>query len=121
VLDRYLATDQARRSAQIALIAEVAIQFLTERELDEQLVVARETLEAVKASYELNQHSFDNGVDSYLTVLSAQQDLYHSQQSLIQARAERLANLISLYKALGGGWNEHTVGMAPGSAAARSH
>jgi multidrug efflux system outer membrane protein len=37
-------------------------------------------------------------------VLLAQQDLYAAQQSLIQTRLSRLANLINLYKALGGGW-----------------
>jgi len=37
-------------------------------------------------------------------VLLSQQDLYNSQQDLLQARFRRLSSQISLYKAVGGGW-----------------
>jgi multidrug efflux system outer membrane protein len=40
-------------------------------------------------------------------VLTAQTDLYSSQQSLITARMQRLQNLVDLYQALGGGWIQH--------------
>jgi len=52
------------------------------------------------------------GVDSYLQVLTAQTNLYTAQQSLINARAARLENLVNLYVALGGGWIANT-GEAP--------
>ncbi|MBH9672848.1 TolC family protein, partial [Burkholderia contaminans] len=42
--------------------------------------------------------------DSYLSVLTAQTDLYSAQQSLISARLARWTNLVDLYRALGGGW-----------------
>jgi multidrug efflux system outer membrane protein len=45
-------------------------------------------------------------------VLTAQTNLYAAQQSLINARAARLTNLVGLYVALGGGWLQHT-GEAP--------
>jgi multidrug efflux system outer membrane protein len=48
------------------------------------------------------------GVDPYLTVLTAQTDLYNAQQALVQARLGRLTNLVDLYQDLGGGWIEHT-------------
>jgi outer membrane protein, multidrug efflux system len=44
-------------------------------------------------------------------VLTAQQDLYAAQSTLITARTDRLANLISLYKALGGGWETREIAM----------
>jgi multidrug efflux system outer membrane protein len=43
-------------------------------------------------------------VDSYLAVLLAQQDLYTAQRDLVSTRSDRLANLITRYKSLGGGW-----------------
>jgi len=49
------------------------------------------------------------GVDSYLPTLDSQSALYSGQQSLITLKQAEPANLITLYKALGGGWNEHTV------------
>jgi len=53
---------------------------------------------------ELATARYDQGEDSYLNVLSAQQDLYSAQQGMIGAQYNRLLALISLYQALGGGW-----------------
>ena len=44
------------------------------------------------------------GVDSYLAVLDAQRSLYAAQQTLIALRLTRSANLVTLYRVLGGGW-----------------
>ena len=49
-----------------------------------------------------------NGADNYLTVLTAQTGSYKTQLTLVSARQVRLANLIDLYRSLGGGWIEHT-------------
>jgi len=56
-----------------------------------------------------------NGIDNYLSVLEAQTDLYTAQQSLVAARLARASNLVTLYKALGGGWIAH-AGDAPRAA-----
>ena len=54
--------------------------------------------------YDLSNLRYRQGDDTYLNVLSAQQDLYNAQQGKIQAQYNKLASQISLYKALGGGW-----------------
>ncbi|WP_420991597.1 efflux transporter outer membrane subunit [Cupriavidus sp. 30B13] len=54
----------------------------------------------------LSDLRYRNGVDSYLSVLTAQTDLYNAQQLLISARLQRLTNLVDLYQFLGGGWIE---------------
>src|SRR5882724_6094373 len=79
-LENYFATEEARRSVHIALVAEVAIQYLTERQLDEQLALTRQTLAAVQSSYDLNKHSFDAGTTSEL-------DLQTSAAQVQTARA----------------------------------
>jgi multidrug efflux system outer membrane protein len=43
-------------------------------------------------------------VADYLTVLTAQNGLYAAQQSLVSTRLGRLTSLVTLYRALGGGW-----------------
>ena len=58
-----------------------------------------------KRRYELASIRYRYGADTYLSVLSAQQDLYNAQQALIQAQFNKLSSLISLYQALGGVWN----------------
>jgi multidrug efflux system outer membrane protein len=47
---------------------------------------------------------YRQGEDNYLNVLSSQQDLYGAQQGLLSAQYNRIASQISLYQALGGGW-----------------
>jgi multidrug efflux system outer membrane protein len=71
-LENYFATAEARRSAQIALVAEVANQYLTERELDEQLKMTRQTLAAVQNSYNLIKASYDAGASSELDLRTAE-------------------------------------------------
>jgi multidrug efflux system outer membrane protein len=44
--------------------------------------------------------------------------VYSAQQALQQVRLTRLQNLVTLYKALGGGLNERAAEDAPASAAA---
>jgi multidrug efflux system outer membrane protein len=51
---------------------------------------------------------FRTGVDSYLGVLDSQRSLYTAQQTLVGLKLSRLQNLVTLYKALGGGWSEHS-------------
>jgi outer membrane protein, multidrug efflux system len=67
---------------------------------------AREALVAAQQRrYDLTEKRYRQGVDSYLSVLLAQQDLYSAQRDLVSTYTDRLANLITLYKSLGGGWN----------------
>lgn len=60
-------------------------------------------------SYRLSTARFKAGVDSYLNVLDSQRSLYGAQQGLIGTRLAQQANLVSLYKVLGGGWREHNA------------
>jgi multidrug efflux system outer membrane protein len=60
-------------------------------------------------AYRLAEMRFGSGVDSYLTTLDAQRSLYAAQQQLVAIREAELANQVTLYKALGGGWAQHTA------------
>jgi outer membrane protein, multidrug efflux system len=55
---------------------------------------------------ELADARYKAGLDSYLSVLSAQKDLYSAQQSLVAASLARLENSVTFYKVLGGGYPE---------------
>jgi multidrug efflux system outer membrane protein len=57
---------------------------------------------------------FHSGVDAYLTVLDSQRTLYSAQQGLVSVELTRLENLVSSYKALGGGWEETDSRVARG-------
>jgi len=74
---------------------------------------AQEALVTANAdAYRLAQMRFRAGVDSYLASLDAERSLYAAQQGLVSLKQAELGNLVTLYKALGGGWQEHTVASA---------
>jgi multidrug efflux system outer membrane protein len=55
--------------------------------------------------YDLATARYRQGEDTYLNALTAQQDLFSAQQGLLETQYNKLASQISLYQALGGGWN----------------
>ena len=57
---------------------------------------------------ELSRARYEAGRDSYLVRLDAQRTLYAAQQALITTRLAEQSNRVTLYKALGGGWQEHS-------------
>ncbi len=71
-LETFFASEEARKSAQIALVAEVGAAYLTERELTEQLAVARQTLESARSAYDLTKRSYEAGVLSELDLNAAE-------------------------------------------------
>jgi multidrug efflux system outer membrane protein len=71
-LEKYLATAEARRSAQISLVAAVASEYFTLRETEEQLQLAQQTLQAVQESYALNKATFDAGASNELDLRTAE-------------------------------------------------
>ena len=71
-LEQFLATEQARRSVQISLIAEVANNYLALAADRESLSIARETLAAQESSYQLTKSRFELGVVSALDLKRAQ-------------------------------------------------
>jgi multidrug efflux system outer membrane protein len=71
----------------------------------EQIKEERTLIVAQQRRFDLATARYRQGQDSYINVLSAQQDLYTAQQDQLQAQRNQLVSQISLYKALGGGWN----------------
>jgi NodT family efflux transporter outer membrane factor (OMF) lipoprotein len=55
-------------------------------------------------SESLAQERYEEGYGSYLDVLEAQRSLYTAQDSLAQSDQQLIDDLIAIYKALGGGW-----------------
>ncbi len=56
--------------------------------------------------FNISQMRSNSGVDTYLNVLVAQNSLFGAQLNLVSLRLAEQQNLVTLYKALGGGWTE---------------
>jgi outer membrane protein, multidrug efflux system len=91
---------------------EVADGLAARGTYDDEVASLERFTKAQQATLDLSELRFRNGVDNYLTVLTAQTGLYNAQLTLVQQRLARLTNLVDLYQFLGGGWVEHT-GDAP--------
>lgn len=66
--------------------------------------------EAERKRFYLSDLRYRNGVASYLDLLDAQRSLFALEQADVQVRLAQLLNQINLYKALGGGWSEASLG-----------
>ena len=97
---------------------EVADALVSRAWIEEQLRAQTARVAAEQERFRLSDRRYRAGIDNYLSVLTAQRDLFAAQQQLIQTRLTRLSNLVDLYKALGGGWRERTAEAAPGAGAA---
>ncbi|WBS01547.1 efflux transporter outer membrane subunit [Pseudoduganella sp. SL102] len=80
-LQQYLGTEEARRSQQISLVAEVANAWLTLAADQERLRLAQDTLKSQQISYELSKRRFEAGATSGL-------DMYEAQTSVETARSD---------------------------------
>ena len=90
-LEQFLATDEARRGAQIVLVSEVARTYLTLAADMENLKLAQSTLETQQESYTLIQRQYEIGVTNEL-------DLRRAQAQIETARGDvaRLTQMTAL-------------------------
>ena len=88
-LAQYLATDEARKTAQIALIAGVATTYIGLLADDELLRVTRDALKTREDSFRLTRLRFDNGASSEIDLRQAEQLLETARATLAQTQRQR--------------------------------
>ena len=72
----------------------------------EQLEAQRALLKTSENYYNLADRRYRTGIDSYLTLLDAQRQLFSVRQGVVTDRLAQLISEVNLFKALGGGWYE---------------
>jgi multidrug efflux system outer membrane protein len=100
--DRDIFLAQYEKTIQVAF-REVADALAQHGTVGDQLVAQQSLVDATAASYRLSEARYLSGIDNHLVILDAQRSLYGAQQGLINVRQAHLANLLTLYKVLGGG------------------
>lgn len=88
-LSQFLATEEARRTTQIALVAGVATTYVSLLADDELLRVTREALQTREDSYRLTRLRFDNGASSEVDVRQAEQLLETAKAALAQTLRQK--------------------------------
>jgi multidrug efflux system outer membrane protein len=82
---------------------EVADALAVRGTVNQQIAAQQSLVNAFAETYRLSNARYSKGIDNYLSVLIAQRSLFAAQQGLIFLRLARVANLVTLYRALGGG------------------
>jgi multidrug efflux system outer membrane protein len=96
-----------------AAFPEVSDALIARSLLTDQVAAPAARVVAEERRSHLAEVRYQQGGDSYLTVIAAQQDLFSAQQLLIDTPLFRTSNMITLYRALRGGWSTGTNPAAP--------
>jgi len=91
-LAQYLATDEARKTAQIGLVSAVATTYLGLLADDQLLDVTRQTLATREESLKLTKLKFDNGAASELDFRQAESLFESARVALAQQTRQRALN-----------------------------
>lgn len=100
-LEQYLATEQAHRAAQVALIASVADAWLTLQADRAQLELSEETLRAYEQSHALTRRSFEVGVATALELMQSRTAVESARVSVAQYRRQVALDANALQLLLG--------------------
>ncbi len=101
-VEREISLTQYEKAVQTAF-REVADALAVRGTVSQQIAAQQSLVDAVAETYRLSNARYTKGIDNYLSVLDAQRSLFAAQQGLIALRLARFANLVTLYKVLGGG------------------
>jgi len=83
---------------------EVSDALIGYRKLKETRLEQEKLVKALEDQTRLARMRYMGGVTSYLEVLDSERQLFEAQLNLAQAKGNELLAVITLYRALGGGW-----------------
>ncbi|MCA6113806.1 efflux transporter outer membrane subunit [Bradyrhizobium sp. WSM 1738] len=95
---------QTYRKTVVQAFADVDNALTSIRQTTERLRLQREVVAASRRAFELSEQQLQAGTADIVTVLNTQLTLFQAEDALAQAQLARLLAIVSLYQALGGGW-----------------
>ncbi|MDR3554997.1 MAG: efflux transporter outer membrane subunit [Syntrophobacteraceae bacterium] len=95
---------QNYKNAILSSFGDVENSLVSRRKLSEQLLAQERFVVALKNYDRLAWMQYNGGYTSYLTVLNAEEQLFPAELTCAQVRASVLEAIVTIYKAMGGGW-----------------
>jgi multidrug efflux system outer membrane protein len=83
---------------------EVEDSLIDIRTYHEEALARERQVKAANSAATLSRARYDGGVTSYLEVLESERSLFRAELLASSTRREQVVSIVSLYKALGGGW-----------------
>lgn len=84
--------------------ADVENALVARRKIAEEIAAQARLVNAGKEYARLARLQYDGGYVPYSTVLQAQQQLFPAELAYAQSQASLFSSIVSIYKAMGGGW-----------------
>jgi outer membrane protein TolC len=88
----------------LSAVEEVENSLVAYADEQERRDTLTEATQSAQRSAELARNQYQSGLIDFQSVLDAERSVLSFQDQLAQSNGQVIANLISLYKALGGGW-----------------
>jgi outer membrane protein TolC len=101
---------QTYRKTVVQAFADVDNALIAIRQTGEKLRLQREVVAASRRAFQLSEQQLRAGTADIVTVLNTQLTLFQAEDALWQAQLARLLAIVSLYQALGGGWEPRMEG-----------
>ena len=95
---------QTYRKTVVTAFADVNNALVSIRQTAERLRLQRDVVTASRRAFGLSEQQLRAGTADIITVLNTQQTLFQAEDALWQAQLARMLAIVSLYQALGGGW-----------------
>jgi len=92
------------QQATLQAFAEVSNALVTHQKLKGVHADRDETTKALQTSVALSLQRYNDGVANYFEVLEAEQQLFPAELDLARTQRDELVAVVTLYRALGGGW-----------------
>ena len=84
-------------------VDDAAVGFATNRA---QIPILKDAVNAAQRSLEIANIQYQEGISDFQRVLDTQRTLFSQQELLVTTLSNVTLNLVSLYKAMGGGWQQ---------------
>jgi len=95
---------QTYRKTVVSAFTDVDNALVAIRQTTDKLRLQREVVDSSRRAFKLAEQQLDAGTADIVTVLNTQSTLFQAEDVLWQAQLARLLAIVSLYQALGGGW-----------------
>ena len=95
---------QTYRKTIIQAFADVDNALFSIKQTTIRLQLQRDVVTASRRAFDLSEQQLRAGTADIVTVLNTQLTLFQAEDALLQAQLARLLAIVSLYQALGGGW-----------------
>lgn len=96
----------AYRNAVMTALQEVESAQISFNKEQERNAALRDVVDDNQKAFDFSKKLYTEGLAEFINVLNAEQSLASSQNSLAQSDATIATDLVALYKALGGGWEQ---------------